>query len=457
MVRPGSVLDIEDEVVYNAVLGSFHGQIWANIGWSQGDPDIAYQFQRPATKPQWINSGFPVWNQWRKSSLGKLKKGIHFVVFADISAFYENIDLGRLSSDLRALNLNSNHIEILSICLKRWSHPRNKGIPQGLSASDLLAKIYLNPIDRGLQNAGFKHLRYVDDVRIFCKNSLDAKRALLVLNDLLRNRGLNVQTAKTEILRTDEARNKIDGVAAVIDAIQSELSDEIRTSLSIEHSYATLADIENAVKINPHAPPAEVLERAFRDNFVSRVPFDKTLFHFLLTRLGKIDSRIAVNYCLEILASRPEETSVALRYLSKFDLTDIEFNLIMEYALSKEAIYDYQLFEIVSFFTVRRRVPTKLLRLCRNLVFDRNRESWLRMAGMIVVGAAADPADLERIENDYSSARTDLERAEVVVALEKLEIGRRNAFYNRIRSDGELVRRAVASVRSGKKHLFDPL
>lgn len=75
----------------------------------------------------------------------------------------------------------------------------------------------------------------------------------------------------------------------------------------------------------------------------------------------------------------------------------------------------------------------------------------------MVLGTVADAADLEKIENDYSSARTDLERAEFVVALEKLEIGRRNAFYNRIKSDGELVRRAVASVRSGKKHLFEPI
>lgn len=194
MVRPGSVLDIDDELIYNAILGSFHSEIWKAIGWSQGDPDVAYQFQKSSVKPAWIQSGFLVWEQWRTKSLAKLKKGIQFVVFADISAFYENIDLNPLASDLRALNLNAGLIELLVKCLKRWSQPRDKGIPQGLSASDLLAKVYLNPSDRGLRNAGFKHLRYVDDIRIFCRNSLDAKRALLTLNELLRARGLNVQT-----------------------------------------------------------------------------------------------------------------------------------------------------------------------------------------------------------------------------------------------------------------------
>jgi hypothetical protein len=57
MVRPGAVLDINDEIVLNSALGSFHQQIWSGIGWSQGDPDIAYQFQRSTTRPEWIRSG----------------------------------------------------------------------------------------------------------------------------------------------------------------------------------------------------------------------------------------------------------------------------------------------------------------------------------------------------------------------------------------------------------------
>jgi hypothetical protein len=100
--RPGATLDVEDELIYNAALGSFHSQIWKTIGWSQGDSDVAYQFQKSSARAAWIKSGFLVWSQWRAKSLAKLKKGIRFVVFSDISAFYENIDLNRLSSDLRA-------------------------------------------------------------------------------------------------------------------------------------------------------------------------------------------------------------------------------------------------------------------------------------------------------------------------------------------------------------------
>jgi hypothetical protein len=38
MVRPGGLLDLEDEVVFNALLGRFHAEIWAAIGWAKATP-----------------------------------------------------------------------------------------------------------------------------------------------------------------------------------------------------------------------------------------------------------------------------------------------------------------------------------------------------------------------------------------------------------------------------------
>jgi len=99
MVRPGAVLHLEDEVVFNGILTKFHPKIWKMLEWSQGDPDTAYQLRRPSLKPEWIKSGFLVWTEWRKKSLAKVRRGIRFVVFADIAGFYDNIDLALLHSD----------------------------------------------------------------------------------------------------------------------------------------------------------------------------------------------------------------------------------------------------------------------------------------------------------------------------------------------------------------------
>jgi hypothetical protein len=234
-----------------------------------------------------VRSGFPISKQWREKSVKKLTKDTRFVLFADISGFYENVDLPRLSSDLRAAGMDDEPLRVLTEILRRWSHPRDKGIPQGYSAPDILAKLYLNRVDRGLKTAGFKHLRYVDDIRIFCKTSLEAKRALLKLNQLLRNSGLNLQTAKTQILDAEQARHKIDGVTPTIDVIKEQLAEELRDIWSVADASGTLADIDSIVSPDSDSPTLEVLERAFHDYFSSGSdrPFDKTLFHYLLTRL----------------------------------------------------------------------------------------------------------------------------------------------------------------------------
>ena len=72
-------------------------------------------------------------------------------------------------------------VALLSTCLNRWSSGNGRGIPQGISASDILGKVYLNSIDLALRELGFVHLRYVDDIRIFCQNEVEAKIALLKL------------------------------------------------------------------------------------------------------------------------------------------------------------------------------------------------------------------------------------------------------------------------------------
>ena len=72
------------------------------------------------------------------------------------------------------------------------------------------------PYTRIRTNAGFVHLRYVDDFRIFCKNTSEAKKALIELTRLLRKRGLNLQSSKTKILTSSEALVEIEGLQPVI-------------------------------------------------------------------------------------------------------------------------------------------------------------------------------------------------------------------------------------------------
>lgn len=346
-VRPGAHLRLEDELVYNALVGSFLDDLIRALGPAQGDPDVAYQLADRPDRVAWVKRGVPIWKEWRERSKLRIIKGTEFVVFSDISAFYENVDLKRLISDLRALGLGGESEQLLANCLNRWAEPRGKGIPQGYSASDILAKAYLSSIDSNLQREGFNHLRYVDDIRIFCRDSLEAKRALLVLSELARTRGLNLQSAKTEVLRADRALHRVDGVTQIIENLNDELLAEIE--VVVDESYWAMSEMEKLAATDPEAPPAVLLDRAFESHFVDPAAdgFNKSLFHFLLTRLGVVNSRHAVEYCLNLLPKKPEETPQILHYLGKVGLEDADHRRILQFLASPECIYEYQVFLIL--------------------------------------------------------------------------------------------------------------
>jgi len=447
-VRPGAILDLADELVFNAALGHIAPAVWKTLKWSQGDPDIAYQMVKPSTKPAWVKSGFPIWSEWRKKSLSHLTRNVRYVVFADIAGFYNNIELSLLYSDLNSIGVDQSVLTLLRTCLDRWSKPRGRGIPQGYTASDFLAKVYMNPIDLGLRNSGFDHLRYVDDIRIFCRSGLQAKQALLFLIDLLRNRGLNLQTSKTEILSVEKARGKIDGVDPLIESIQEELKEEIREYYG--GNYATVEEMENLFEDNPDSPPPEVLERAFSESFslTSVSQFDATLFHYLLTRLGKTKSSVAKDYCIIIIRERPEETEYALRYLAAIGTSQEEDRAILKYIGSPDAIYDYQIYQILRWFFELKAFPSKLVDLCRNFAFDKNRDPWVRSYAIAILGQKGDPSDLDKLEAAYNSAISDVEKADIVKALARVEVGRRNAFYKRVKDDGGLIPAAINQART---------
>lgn len=101
-VRSGGVLQIDDEVYYNLLVGEMHSAIRDGLAWSQSDPDIAYQLSSSSDDEKWILDWHKSLNRWRELSSERLAISA-FMVATDISGCYENIDLQRLSSELRPL------------------------------------------------------------------------------------------------------------------------------------------------------------------------------------------------------------------------------------------------------------------------------------------------------------------------------------------------------------------
>jgi len=252
-IRPGAHLSIEDAVYYTALVGETYEHVFKSTIWARDRYDFSYTLTGEKEKTKWIRDNFNEWKNFRARSLDKIKQGYPYVLVSDIAGFYENINIQTLSYDLKHAGVPSDVVDAISSLLNVWAQNHGKGLPQGYAASNVLAKLYLNSMDMRLRDDNLSHQRYVDDIRIFCKDLTEAKHALVLLTSLLRDRGLNLQTSKTKILFGKEATDEIEGVQPIIENILADLkkSDvkekEKETAAADAFFLAFLQNIKSAV------------------------------------------------------------------------------------------------------------------------------------------------------------------------------------------------------------------
>ncbi len=77
--------------------------------------------------------------------------------------------------------------------------PTNIGTPQGGVLSPLLANIVLNKLDKQLDQAGFRFVRYADDFIVLTKNRCQAEEALAFVSRIMQSLSLQLSQEKTQI------------------------------------------------------------------------------------------------------------------------------------------------------------------------------------------------------------------------------------------------------------------
>lgn len=445
MIRPGSRLDLKDHLVYTALVQELYEPIRQHIQTLKTRKDYAYLPRTQDEVPWFQQPAFRGWSAFRKVSIERIDSGVDTIIFSDISGFYENIDLTRLRHLLKNVGAPDDLLDALFKCLWVWAGPRGRGIPQGISASDLLAKLYLDGVDRRLERSGFEHIRYVDDYRVFCKSTLEAKRALMALTVFLRSLGLNVVTKKTEVLNAELARSRILGQIPKIEALTDELLNAVREE-GFDAPYLSARKLPD-LETDQARVSKEVLEQAFRESYLvaphDDSSWDSALFHYILRRLGPLGSKLAIDYCVELLDRRPEETDYVLEYIAFFVDDEETVRRVVEFASSTEAIYDYQVYQIVRWIFEKKVTIPSAIQLCRNVMGDKARSLWLRSFALATVGAFGDATDLDAIEELYASADSDLERAIILCGIKKMSVARRNSVYARHQDGGILNSVAV--------------
>ncbi|MDL1982205.1 MAG: RNA-directed DNA polymerase, partial [Deltaproteobacteria bacterium] len=126
------------------------------------------------------------------------------VLVTDITDFYNQIYVHRLQNAIEAADENFYE---LSKDIERFILDLNgnvsQGVPVGPAASIIMAEAILMDVDNFIIESGFKHTRYVDDIRIFGNTKQDLIRFLARLTEYLyHNHRLTLAGEKTKIIKS---------------------------------------------------------------------------------------------------------------------------------------------------------------------------------------------------------------------------------------------------------------
>jgi hypothetical protein len=215
-LRTIPLLSTRDRIVYQAM---------GNVIVEEAIPNLSVLSDRHifAHLPQDNNSLFAT-KSWERQFANFSRKyeqiwkeGNKWVVESDISAFYSTINHQLLTELIRERWIADEvFLKMLNICLSTWS-PHEKGpelgngLPQGYETSDLLATLFLLPIDEKMI-INYRYIRYVDDIRILTSDPSVASKALVSLDLELQARALILQTKKTaiaEVVNVKDEKTKL--------------------------------------------------------------------------------------------------------------------------------------------------------------------------------------------------------------------------------------------------------
>jgi group II intron reverse transcriptase/maturase/CRISPR-associated endonuclease Cas1 len=186
--RPLCVLAVRDRVAQNAVIAHILPRFEAEF------EVCSYAYRKGRSVQQAL------------AQIEQLREaGFTWVVDADITAYFDNVDHGLLMSRVRELVGQPPVLKLI----EKWIAPKvydghvitqmEKGLPQGAPISPMLANLYLDTFDEQMLHSHQKLVRFADDFLVLCKSRPRAEDALRLTKSLLSGLRLTLNDEKTRV------------------------------------------------------------------------------------------------------------------------------------------------------------------------------------------------------------------------------------------------------------------
>ena len=148
-----------------------------------------------------------------KQALEYLNDGSEWVIDIDIEQFFDKVNHDKLIQILREQVNESTTLNLIRKYLRAGvmenglEKATKTGVPQGGPLSVILSNIYLDKLDKELEQRGLRFTRYADDVLIFTRSEISANRVMKSITDWLeRKLFLRVNATKTKVVRPTRSK-----------------------------------------------------------------------------------------------------------------------------------------------------------------------------------------------------------------------------------------------------------
>ena len=185
--RPAAALRYADRLVYGALSEGCRPQIEAALG--------------PTDQVLWPRGKFTD-KRWVELEGFVARIDTPYVLALDIASFYETILHQVLAEQLLRVGCARKVVDALRSWLGAVTG-KDRGLPQGLRASDRLAPIVLSPVDAELREAGLPFVRHGDDLRVAVSTLGEAREVKSLVRARLQALDLFVNDDKTRWLRRE--------------------------------------------------------------------------------------------------------------------------------------------------------------------------------------------------------------------------------------------------------------
>lgn len=210
-LRTALISPFIDRIMYIAVVGALAEKLDKAL-----IPNVySARYSRNA-KDHLIINGVEQWKKMEykllETVLSKDESGNYIYNCAlqiDVLNFYDNINKKLLCEKIKRVCTTPNEIKaaiLLNNMLLNFTN-KESGLPQNSDASSLLATFYLNQVDTFMNNTTNAYYRFMDDIRILCKDKYEARYILQLFEHELSRCNLSVNSQKTAILTITDNPN----------------------------------------------------------------------------------------------------------------------------------------------------------------------------------------------------------------------------------------------------------